>query len=446
MLAAMGRGVAVALLCLACCKPPSDRGTPGDERREAQVIVAVDGRADASGQPGDPVDSIARGLALAEPGDSVFVTRGVYRLREPVEVRVSGTPEAWIWIEGERGAVVDARDLAVAPPEGSPPYAQDQGAFAIAGGRYVGVQGLTIAYSHNAGITVRDSAHVSLQGNLTSHTFSSGIAVWDSTHVEIASNEVIHANDRAVAPAWFEGEGWTPHEAITVSGVEHFEVRRNHVHHGLKEGIDVKGDSKHGVVEDNDVHDNAHQGIYVDAWGGALVDVVVRRNRVHHNRGAGIVVSAEGEGATVEDVFVHHNVVVENDGSGIFVSRFGRDGAKRRIAIRENDVRRNGWGPAHADVSPLHWITGGLYLFSTNVDGLEVMRNVLVDNRAFQIGCSRDLLVDDGLVTRRIVIDGNAQFPAPNEGTVTTGWPRDDPDTIVPCPGTHPDFGPPEAW
>jgi hypothetical protein len=172
--------------------------------------------------------------------------------------------------------------------------------------------------------------------------------VWDSSYVDIVSNEVIRASDGSVAPAWFDPtKMFAPHEALTVSGVEYFAVSRNNVHHGLKEGIDVKGDSKHGLVEHNEVHDMDRQGIYVDAWEGALVDVEVRNNVVHHNRSGGIVISAEGEGASVEDIRVHHNQIEDNFGTGVFITRFGRDGAKRKLVFHDNIVRRNGWGPPH---------------------------------------------------------------------------------------------------
>jgi parallel beta-helix repeat protein len=444
--------VLVPLLVCGACRP-----TARDPDRPAadavpDIVVAFGGRADGSGGSDDPVDTIARGVELLAPGRTMLVKAGRHVLSEPIEVRVSGDEDAWIRIEGEDGAVIDARHLVVGPPAGTPPYEQDEGAFALRAVRYVAVDGLTIVHSHNAGITVRDSSHVTLSGNRTSHTFSSGIAVWDSSHVEIVGNEVIRASDGSMGPAWFDPtKMFAPHEALTVSGVEQFRVAHNSVHHGFKEGIDVKGDSKHGVVEGNRVRDMDRQGIYVDAWEGLLTDVEVRNNQVFRNRSGGIVISAEGEGALVEDIRVHDNSIVENFGSGVFITRFGRDGAKRRIAIHDNEVRRNGWGPPHEDISPYHWITGGLYLFSMNVDGLDVFDNVFVDNRGFQIGCSADYRVDGelepGLQARRVRFERNVSVPGPEPGaTLSTGWPRDHPDTIVPLAGGSPSFAAPEAW
>jgi hypothetical protein len=409
-------------MCLlgAGCRPPHDARHDPIERSSpaADIVVAPGGRDGGAGTPGDPVGSIARGLELLRPGRTLLISAGRWVLAEPIEVRSSGEPEAWLRIVGEAGTVLDARELDVAAPQGTPPFAQDQGALALLGVRHVEVEGLTIVHSHNAGISVRDSSHVRVVANRTSHTFSSGIAVWDSEHVDVLANEVARGSDAALAPAWFVPSTMVaPHESLTLSGVEHFVVAGNEVHHGRKEGIDVKGDSKHGVVENNRVHDQEWQGIYVDAWDGTLVDIEVRDNDVHRNRGAGIVISAEGEGAVVEDVRVHDNRIVENYGSGLFVTRFGRDGVRRRLAIHDNEVRRNGWGPPHGDVSPYHWITGGLYLFSVNVDGMDVFDNVFVDNRGFQIGCSDDYRVggaiEAGLKERAIRFERNTIEPAP---------------------------------
>lgn len=436
-------------VCLVACRPPPHDRHPTiepEEESEPDVVVALTGRDDASGTKRDPVRSIARALALVGPGDELRVSKGVYVLTEPVEVRVSGEPGKAVRITAEEGAVLDARMLEVGPPSGAPPYEQDQGAFVLRGVAFVSVSGLRIVHSHNAAITVRDSSHVELLQNRTSHTFSSGIAVWDSQHVQIEGNEVARASDRSLAPAWFDPKTMAaPHEGITLSGVEHFVVQGNVVRHGFKEGIDVKGDSKHGVVKRNVVHDNERQGIYVDAWEGSLVDIEVVENEVHHNRSSGVVISAEGEGARVEDIRVLRNRIEENYGPGVFISRFGKDGAKQRIAIQDNDVRSNGWGPPHGEISPLHWITGGLYLFSVNVDGLVVAHNRFVDNRAFQIGCSSDWTAHS-MAERENEIAENEIWPQPAEGTVSTGWPVDDPDTIVACPGERARVVAPEAW
>jgi hypothetical protein len=168
----------------------------------------------------------------------------------------------------------------------------------------------------------------------------------------------------------------------------------------------------------------------------------VHDNLVHDNAGAGVVISAEGEGAAVEDVRVHDNRIQDNLGTGVFIARFGKDGPRRRISIVHNQVRHNGWGPPNEDVSPLHWITGGLYLYSANVQQVDVVDNVFVDNRAFQLGCSADYVVDGelapGFAEREIRIERNVAVPKldPEHARVTTGWPLSSPDTIVPFGGS----------
>jgi hypothetical protein len=208
----MLRGVRAALplsIVLVGCRAGGSTATPVP----ADVTVAVDGRADGAGTVADPVDAIARGLALLKPGETLHVTAGRYVLEEPVEVSTSG-----VRIEGEDGAVLDAREIAVGPKTGEPPFEQDEGAFRVTGVDHVVVHGLTITDSHNAGLTVRNSDHIEIAGNRTRNTFSSGIAVWSSTDVTVTGNEVVRASDESQAPPWFRPQKMVaPHEAITGS-------------------------------------------------------------------------------------------------------------------------------------------------------------------------------------------------------------------------------------
>lgn len=368
---------------------------------------------------------------------------GRYRLAEPVVIRSSGRPDAWLTIRGEPGAILDASAIEIGEPEGTPPFPQDHAAVLLERVHHVRVSGLQVVDSHNAGISARNASHLEIVGNKTRNTFSSGISVWDCQEVRIAENLVERGNDAALAPAWFRAaEMFAPHESISLGGVEGFVVQGNHVHHGFKEGIDIKGDSKHGVVADNHVHDMDWQGIYVDAWDGPLVDVEVQGNDVHHCRGAGIVVSAEGEGASVEDVRIRENRIVDNLGSGIFVARFGLDGPRRRLLVVDNLVWHNGWGPPH-ESSPYHWITGGVYLFSAHVEDVQIRDNVIVDNRGFQIGVADDYAqdgIEQTLRRRRVRIEHNVVLPVmPDDSTpVRTGWPKSDPDAVHPIEGAAP--------
>jgi len=343
--------------------------------------------------------------------------------------------------------IIDASAVPVPRPLGAPPFAHDQGAFQIEGVAYIRVQGLTIARSHRAGITVRDSHHVTLLDNTIDRTFTSGIAVWDSQHdgegtehIEIRGNTVIHANTWDMLPPGWARFREPPHEAISLGGVQHFEVSHNHVHHCDKEGIDIKENSGHGRVHHNHVHHVARQGLYVDGWFDTLRDVEFDHNVVHDCRGAGMVLSVEN-GPAVEDVRVHHNLIYDNHGTGLLFSRWG-DGPRRRVAIEHNTIHHNGWGVPE-EGHPYFWITGGIYLYSANLEDIEIRDNVVSGNRAFQIGVSHHLLVGgsgvkEALREREIVVDRNlVQTTADAEAPIHVGTAAEDRAEVTPIAGEH---------
>ena len=324
------------------------------------------------------------------------------------------------------------------PPRGGPPFPHDQGAIQLEDVAYLRIQGITVRDSRMAGFTLRRAEHVELRGNATESTFGSGIAVWGSRHVRIEGNTVVGANLREAGPSWFPARAVPPHEAITVASTEHFEVAHNHVHDGGKEGIDVKEASRHGSVHGNHVHHMARQGLYVDGWFAPLRHVELAHNEVHDCEGAGVVLSVEN-GPAVEDVQVHHNRIHDNLGTGLYFSRWG-DGPRRRIAIEHNEIRHNGHGPPE-EGERYYWITGGIYLYSGNLEDVVIRDNVLVDNRGFQIGVGRPLRGElepaAALAQRRItvehnVVDVGADDPAP----VRVGSTPEDRDEVIPIRGT----------
>jgi hypothetical protein len=438
----------LALLTLAACPREVSRSPM------AQVyFVSPRGDDDDPGTRERPWATLQHAAAVLGPGDRVEIRRGTYRIDTPIAPRRSGTAEAWIEYvahEGER-VVIDASNVPVPPPAGEPPYPHDQGAFQLEGVAFVRVEGLTVRDSHMAGFIVRDSHHVALVGNTTRDTFASGIAVWDTQHddvgtedIEIRGNTITRANTLDMRPAWVddlpEAPHEAPHEAISIGGAVRFSVLDNHVHHTDKEGIDVKETSKHGVVSGNHVHHVARQGIYVDGWFGLLSHVEVAENHVHHNEGAGVVVSTEG-GPGVEDVWIHDNRIEDNDGTGILFGRWGEDGPRRRMTIERNLVIHNGHGRAKPG-ERFHWLTGGIFLYSSALSDVWVRDNVVERNAAFQLAASQRWL-DAGptlaaaLERAGVVIEGNQVKPVGPGEPVHVGWPPDDYTWAHPLPG-HP--------
>lgn len=356
--------------------------------------IALNGNDSNPGTLDKPWATINHAAEVIKAGDTVYLRGGTYRITQQIRTKNSGTQKAWIVYSSYPGeqAIIDADDVQVAPPTGNPPFPHDQGAFQIVGLSYIRIKNLEIKNSHNAGFTIRNSHHIELYNNTTDTTFSSGIAIWcdlaqrGCDHHKVIGNTIINANTYDMIIPGFSRESETPHEAISISDIDYFEIAYNHVHDCDKEGIDVKGSSRHGTVHHNYIHNLERQGLYVDNWGESIEDIEVYENVVHNCKGAGLALSVEN-GKQTNNIRVHHNLLYNNLGTGIFLSRWGGDGLRKNIKIYNNTVHHNGYGEPNPGET-YYWMTGGLYLFSTNIQNIEVVNNIFSDNNGFQIGYS----------------------------------------------------------
>jgi hypothetical protein len=355
-------------------------------------FVAVNGSDNAPGTADRPWATINFAAERAEAGDTVVVRDGHYVLPARVRPRNSGRPDAWINFLGFPGEhpILDAQ---MVQRPSSAPLGLNNGAFQVEGVSYVRVTGLAIVNSHDAGFTVRDSSNIDLINNSTNGTFSSGIAVWDTSHggtatqhIRILGNIITNATTWDLAPPDLTRQGRPPEqEALSIAGAVNFEVAYNHVYGSEASGIDIKETSKHGKVHHNLVHSTA-PGIYVDAWFGEISDIEIFTNVVHDCQTAGFALSVEN-GKSVDDVRIHNNLVFNNVGSGLYFSRWGVNNARRNIQIYNNTFYHNGYGVPSSGQA-YYWMTGGLYLYTTNLRDISIRMNIFDDNRGFQIGYS----------------------------------------------------------
>jgi Right handed beta helix region len=420
----------IGLLPLACFGFCYSSTSPAFARKNnvsegATHFVAVNGSDEGPGTAERPWATLNYAAEQAEAGDTVVVRGGHYILPGQVRPRHSGRLDAWIAFIGYRGeeAILDAQMVQRAPAA-----VLNNGALQIEGVSFIRVANLKVINSHDAGITVRDSSNVELINNATKGTFSSGIAVWDTNHegkathnIRIIGNTITNATTWDLAPPDVPRRRQAPHEALSIGGAVNFEVAYNHVYGSDNEGVDIKETSKRGKVHHNHAHNLGAQGIYVDSWFGEIEDIEVFSNVVHDCRGAGMVLSVEN-GKSVSNVDIHNNLIFNNDGSGIFFSRWGVDNVRQDIQISNNVLYHNGYGPPKPGQT-YHWLTGGLYLYSTNVYGISIRSNIFSDNRGFQIGYS-DLFVRDnrswqvvarehGIQITGNVIDGRNKINSP---------------------------------
>ncbi|AEE96985.1 right-handed parallel beta-helix repeat-containing protein [Mahella australiensis] len=371
-------------------------GNQGDTSSNIYYI-ATDGDDGNPGTINKPWATIQHAASILKKGDTAYIRGGVYKVNSPVVPKNSGTEQAYIIYSGynDEKVVIDASSF----DSDASSFSIDMGVFELDDVAYICIKNIKIANSHAKGIHIKNSNNIEVVHCTTENTFACGIAMWDTdtdaqhcNNNRIIGNTVIKANTWDMIPKGMKRGNEPPHEAISIAGASNFEVAYNHVYNCDKEGIDVKEVSRYGRVHHNYIHNVDRQGLYADSWFGKLTDVEFDHNVVTECRGAGMAISVEG-GQILVDVRIHHNLIYNNYGTGILFGRWGGDGPRKNVNIYNNIIVHNGYGyPGHKE---LFWITGGIYLFSANLNDVHISNNVVGDNRAFQIGYS-DLYLEEG--------------------------------------------------
>ncbi|MBN2234405.1 MAG: right-handed parallel beta-helix repeat-containing protein [Opitutales bacterium] len=229
----------------------------------------------AGNSPSDALKTIQRAADKSGPGTTVHILPGLYQ--ERLVVPFSGESDAWIQFvgEGSGDVVLDGTGI---------PIRYGDGLVQLSGRSYIRLRCLNIRNSTGSGINAYGSDHIEILDNTTFDTHSSGIKLRDCGNVMVSGNSV----RRAV-------NGGTE-ECITISSCVEFEVCHNSVADGVGlyeggEGICVKGNSLHGSVHHNAVHDLPEN--YDPA--------------VHEAGEVGIYIGARNTGMTLSDVDVFCN-------------------------------------------------------------------------------------------------------------------------------------------
>ena len=309
---------AVALITLFSCSKDDDN-----------VEIPVDPPIDQQ-EPLLTQEDIQQSLNTAAPGDVILLGEGVIEILQALKFRTSGTADSPITLRGsgDRASIIDSSNSL-------------EDAIEVIGVNYIVVENVKVQNSFYAGIRVMDADHITIQNNHVDKTWSTGIyvggdigvTVW-CEDIKVLDNLVTHPNDRDMDPT---GEARKPaHEGITISRVDGFEVARNEVSFGDKEGIDCKGGSRNGSFHDNYVHhQESHPfsvAIYIDAWFAPIFNIDIYNN-IMHDCGDGVQVQSENS-QNCYDVRVHHNLVYNMYWSGIGVSNYSdNDKTLRTISL-----------------------------------------------------------------------------------------------------------------
>ncbi|MDH7569064.1 MAG: right-handed parallel beta-helix repeat-containing protein [Armatimonadota bacterium] len=319
--------------------------------------------------------------ARVNAGDTVLFHPGTYLLERCLDLSCAGRPDAWITFAAAAGepAILDAHE--VRPTDLR--QASSRGAVALRGASYVRLENLHVVNSYHFGILIQQpSHHIDILRCRVDKTFGPGIGAWNCEDLRVAGCEVTGANTQQMR-LYGDPRRECPHEAISIAGVNRFEVAWNQVHHCEKEGIDVKEVSRHGLVHHNWVHHLPRQGLYADAWFGLLEDVEFASNVVHHCEW-GFVVSVEGRDSELRNVRAHHNILHHNRASGIYFGTWGANGPRSQILLTHNTLYANGRAQ--------HWAgrTGNIDLRSPNARQVHITRNLCARGGAFEIATFAD--------------------------------------------------------
>jgi len=347
-----------------------------------ELFVSLTGNDANPGTQEKPLRSIQRAVDRLGPGETVTLLEGTYDLDAPITITVKGTVDGWVTLRGAEGAKVILDGLNFNIPD-SGIYPRNNGLIQIERAAYVRVRNIHVRNSRRAGINIQESHHIDVVNCISENSLSPGIAAWQRCeYIRVLGNTVINANDMKMSWTPYTGHE-APHEAISMAGPHHFEVAWNHVYDCRKEGIDVKETASFGTVHHNYVHDCDRQGLYIDAWFGQLAHIEMYHNVVHGCE-SGIAISSE-DGPNTKNLKIHHNLVYNNRATGIFFSRWGVDNMREHVAIYNNTFYRNGWGKDFTG-DPQYWLSGGCYLFSTNLRDVRISNNIFAHNFPFEIG------------------------------------------------------------
>jgi parallel beta-helix repeat protein len=328
---------------------------------------------------------------LASPGDRVRILAGRYR--EPLRIRVSGTPGKPIRFEGEPGrTILDGSSLA-----------QVEALVELDRRAWIVVGGLTLRATPGHGIRARAGSDLRFERNRIEGARAGAIRLERSSRVQVIDNRLRSSTrdadaldpgialdaceDLVVAGNVLEGGAGIALTSGPIRGeVRDNEVRgarsagvllerarsvkvlRNRIHSGAvgirltvgdQEGTALRTASQNALFQ-NLVHGNRGSGIELRrSGGGVLRETRIYNNLLHGNLGAGIVVEGalsttiannilSGNGATIAGSSIRASTISHNlfHGNGRPLGTAAVAGVPRFLAAARGDFRLGAGSPA----------------------------------------------------------------------------------------------------
>ncbi len=371
--------------------------------------VAKSGDNNYPGTEAQPWLTIQKAADTLTAGDSVFIKSGTYTETSKIVPKNSGVSNALITYAAYPGdsPVIDGSSISLA---------NWFGIIDLTDKANIKIRGVTILNSDAAGIFARRAENIYVENNNTSNSWSSGIQFWQSTNIFVLSNDV------QFACMGNNGTGGGDlQECITLSGVDTFEIKYNHVHDrpistdsNGGEGIDAKEACRYGEIAYNVVHGIKRElGIYVDGWRSHEHDIEVFNNTVYDSH-AGIIIAVERSEGSVKNVKIYNNIIYNNQYAGIEIAANDDDAPKENIYIFNNICYSNGYHSTQ-------W-GGGIYVSSKNVKNIFIKNNICSKNVPWQIATATasesDLTVQNNLINSYLDYSGGTEHSIKGENSV----------------------------
>jgi hypothetical protein len=305
----------------------------------ADYYVAPIAGGSGDGSLANPWNSVQTALDRLNPGDTLHLRGGLYEPTQRLRMARSGTAAQRITIRNyaDETPVLDGSKMNA----GS--------ILQLFDADHVTVQGLRLQNSHDHGIHAYLSDHLEIVGNHTYNTWGPGIGVWGdagrqiwSNQVKVLSNKVEKPNHND-APGFDPGARWPPHEGITIARVADFEVGYNEVWDGQKEGIDMKGPNRRGLIHRNYVRDLPRVAYYVDGWTDLMEDITLRENIAQRTR-FGFQVTSE-DGREVRNIKIERNLAFDVTGdAAVMLHAYERESRVHGIDVVNNTLIGGDYG------------------------------------------------------------------------------------------------------
>lgn len=287
-------------------------------------------------QPWKSIDYAVSEDSPIVPGDTVLVEPGTYT--ELISLGKSGSDSQRITLKANGDVTLRDPD----PNNGGFP----EGVIQSPGQSNWIIDGFRIENTSWAGISLSDAKNITVQNNETYQTGSSGIIALPKTffgggeeevtgsNVKILNNTVERANWKWDGPGDNDGD----QEALSIWGVDGFEVANNTMIDGKREGMDIKVGSRNGLIHNNSITSQALiSGTYDGFRGGAAIYVDGNRadsfnldiynNEIFSNTADAIFIADEVSSiGDVSDINIYNNVIygngrrLENGGAGIAIA------------------------------------------------------------------------------------------------------------------------------